>query len=222
MNVSTIIKRVIDEKNPFVRLRRNKMRKSLKNTDVTFLCPNCIGGILFHDLGIQFKSPTVNLMMTQVDFIKFILNMDYYLEQNFVFYDDSNYSCPCAKLDDIVVHFTHYADENIAVEKWSSRVLRMNKDNIFVFLTERDGITKEQIAMLRRLNVRGLVVFTSNNYPDIEYAVHIPKYEQQGEVGNILKKSIVNGKREYERYFDFVKWFNESTGESYDVTPFKQ
>lgn len=216
------ISKVLSEKNPFAVHRRKKMRNRLINKEVTFLCPNCIGGILFHDLGLKFLSPTVNLMMLQDEFVDFILNLDDYLKGDFVFYKHKEYSCPCAYLKaeglkDIRIHFTHYKDEKTAIEKWNERVKRINKDNIFVFLTERDGIKEEKIKSLKKLNVKGLVVFTANDYPDIPYALQIKKYQKDGEVGNILKKSYFNDSREYERYFDFVKWFNESSGEDYNI-----
>lgn len=71
----------------------------------TLLCPNCIGGILFHDLGLKFQSPTVNIMMTQTDFVRFVLNLDYYLSQELSFFKKTGYNCPCAHLADITVHF---------------------------------------------------------------------------------------------------------------------
>lgn len=86
MSVKKTIKHLLSEKNPLAIRRRKKMREALTNTTPTFLCPNCIGGILFHDLGLQFRSPTVNLMMLQTDFVKFVLNMEYYLTQKLVFF----------------------------------------------------------------------------------------------------------------------------------------
>lgn len=219
------ISKILSEKNPLAIARRNKMQRELKNKEVSFLCPNCIGGILFHDLGLRFLSPTVNLMLTQTDFVKFVLNMDDYNESEFHFFKHKEYNCPCAYLgsDDmekIVVHFTHYHTEQESLDKWKERYSRINRDNVFVFLTERDGITREQIESLKNLNVKGLVVFTANDYSDIPYTVQIKKYESDGEVGNILKKSYINDCREYEKYFDFVKWFNEANGGDYDVSKF--
>ena len=46
------------------------MRKRLKNQDFTILCSNCIGGTIYHRLGLQFRSPTVNLWMHQRDFLQ--------------------------------------------------------------------------------------------------------------------------------------------------------
>lgn len=219
MSVKEIVKNLLSEKNPIAIQRRNKMQEALTNTTPTFLCPNCIGGLLFHDLGIQFQSPTVNLMMLQTDFAKFVLNLDDYLTQELVFFKHPEYDFPCAYLKDITVHFTHYHTEEEAAQKWKERSARIDRDNLFVFLEERDGLTREDILQLGSIHARGLVVFTANAYPDIPYALQIPKYASDGEVGNILAKSYWDDSREYEKYFDFVKWFNEADG-NFDISSF--
>lgn len=211
--------------NPVARLRRKRMRKALKNDNITFFTPNCIGGILFHDLGLRFCSPTVNLMMRSNDFVAFVNNLDAYLNGEFTEFKHEEYTCPCAHLSakgcrDIDIHFTHYKTFNEAVEKWNERAKRIDKDNTFIFVTERDGLTKEEIESLKNLDVKGIVAFTANDYPEIPYGVFIKKYAQSGEVGNILKKNYLTDAREYEKYFDFVKWFNNASGKKYDVTPF--
>lgn len=218
--MKTNLKKILSDYNIISIIRRNRMRKALRNEDVTFLCPNCMGGLLFHDLGLQFKSPTVNLMIPQTDFAKFVLDMDKYLNTEFVFFKNEKSNFPCAKLDDITVYFTHYSSEEEAEKKWKERVSRINKDNMFVFLAERDGLTREDILKLRNLNVKGLLVFTANDYPDIEYTLQISKYKNDGMVGNILQKSHLTGKREYEKFFDFVKWFNEADGKNFDVSKY--
>lgn len=220
MQILSKAKKIWVQYNPLAKFRKRCMRKQLHNKNITFLCPNCIGGILFHDLGLRFMSPTVNLMMTQTDFVKFVLNMEYYLNEKFVFYTDPQYSCPCAHLDDIDIHFTHYHTEQEAENKWKDRAKRIQKENIFIFLEERDGLTKEEILKLSTLKVKGIVVFTANEYEDIPYAVFIKKYQRQGEIGNILKRSLIDDAREYERYFDFPKWFNDANGSNYDISTF--
>lgn len=221
MSVKETVKHLLSEKNPAAIRRRKKMREALTNTTPTFLCPNCIGGILFHDLGLQFRSPTVNLMMFQTDFVKFVLNMDDYLAQELSFFKHPEYDFPCAQLGDITLHFTHYHTEEEAAKKWAERSARIDRDNLFVFLEERDGLTREEMLQLGSVHARGLVVFTANPYSDIPYTVQIPKYASDGEVGDILAKSYWDDSREYERYFDFVKWFNESGTESdFDISPY--
>lgn len=219
MRAKETMKHLLSDKNPAAIRRRKNMRAALTNTTPTFLCPNCIGGILFHDLGLQFQSPTVNLMMFQTDFAKFVLNLDHYLAQELAFFQHPDYSFPCARLGDITIHFTHYHTEEEAAQKWAERSARIDRDNLFVFLEERDGLTREDMLQLGRIHARGLVIFTANAYPDIPYALQIPKYASDGEVGNVLAKSYLDDSREYEKYFDFVKWFNEGNG-AFDCSPF--
>lgn len=206
--------------NPIAKIRRWHMRKRLKCSAITFLCPDCIGGLLFHDLGLKFMSPTVNLMMIQTDFFKFVMNLDYYLSCELEFYKHDLYDFPCAHLGDINLHFTHYRTCEEAEYKWEQRKRRIQKNNIYIFLEERDGLKKEQIQALRSLKVKGIVVFTAKEYLDIPYTVYIQKYKNDGKIGNILKRSFLTDSREYERYFDFIKWFNEANGDDYDVTPY--
>lgn len=225
MTIKDKIKNRISELNPLAAARRRKMRKALTNREVSFFVPNCIGGILFHDLGIRFLSPTVNLMLTQTDFVKLVCNMEAYLASGLRFYKHEEYSCPCAYLggdglDDISIHFTHYATPEEAERKWNERKSRINRDNIFVFLEERDGLSKEDILSLADIRAKGLVVFTCNEYPDIPYTVYIPEYHAAGEIGNILARNYIDDSREYEKYFDFVKWFNEADGGNFDVGNF--
>lgn len=220
MTMKERITKTLEKYNPLAIRRQRRMRENLKEESISFFAPNCIGGILFHDLGLKFQSPTVNLMLSQTDFAKFMLDFEEYSKKEFIFFEKPGMTCPCARLGDITVHFTHYHSPQEAVEKWKSRMKRIDYNNVFVFIEERDGLTKEQMKSLETLNVRGIVAFTAKRYDDIPYAVFLPKYENDGEVGNILQRNRIDNSREYEKYFDFVKWFNEADGYPFDVSNF--
>ena len=79
--------KTIEDFNPVAVSRQKRMRARLKADSVSFFTPNCLGGLLFHDLGLQFRSPTVNLMLLQTDFAKFMLDMEAYLKKEFVFFE---------------------------------------------------------------------------------------------------------------------------------------
>lgn len=201
------------------------MREELKNRDFSFIVPNCLGGILLHDLGLRFLSPTVNLMMRQDDFLCFVSNLDVYLSEQLSFLERPEGECPRALLSpvgfqQILIHFTHYRTEEEAAQKWYERAQRINKDNLFILIEERDGIGRKELEAFGALNARGLVAFTCNHYPDLPYCVFLSQYHSAGEVGNILKKHMLDDSREYEQFFDFVKWFNEADGGDHDVRAF--
>lgn len=66
-----------------------------------------------HDLGLQFKSPTVNLFFRAEDFIKFCENLEYYLSiDEFVECTDpaiiGNRTYPIVYLGDLILFLVHY------------------------------------------------------------------------------------------------------------------
>ena len=60
----------------------NRMR--LHNSNFTIISNNCAGGIMYHDLGERFNSPTVNLMFYASDFFTFLENLHEALESDVV------------------------------------------------------------------------------------------------------------------------------------------
>ena len=209
-------------KNPIARARRTRMRRALKNTDMTFLVPSCMGGELFHDLGLRFRSPTINLMMYQTDFVKFVTHFDEYMAKPFEFFDHPDYNFPCARLGDVTVHFTHYHSREEAEAKWRERALRIDPENTFIYCSDRDGITEEEVRSLAGLKVRGIVFFSAHDYKDIPYCLYIPKFAKAGKVSGIQDVHYPDCHRSYEEYFDFVKWFNEANGGDYNVAPYSR
>lgn len=211
---------LLSDYNPLVKRHKKVLRKNLKNNNMTFLCPNCTGGILFHDLGLRFNSPTINLTIFQDEFLKFVTNLDYYLEQDLNFFNSDEYDCPCAMLDDILIQFTHYRTEEEAKKKWIERCKRIDRDNMFVFMTQYKKLSREDVLKLGNIKARGVAILTGHDYGDIPYAYQLDDYKKDDAVGNILLVSHLTGKRKYEYYFDFVKWFNEADGTNYDISPY--
>lgn len=126
--------------------------------EVTLLCNNCLGGVIFHELNLKFLSPTINLWMYPADFIKYCSNLSHYSKCNLEFVDFYRYfpnfqgkSYPVALLDDIVIFFQHYKTEDEARKKWEERTKRINYDNIHCILSERDGCTIEHLKAFSKL-----------------------------------------------------------------------
>lgn len=187
-------------------LFRNRQRKRLKNKQFTLLTGNCIGGYLYHQLGLAFSSPTVNMMILNQDFKKLILNLEHYL--SFVpitCVDDRFPGVPSAKLDDIILHFTHYNSSEEGIEAWEKRKRRIDIDNLYVIISDID-LSRKDIEELQSAKVKKIVVMTSKNYK-YDCCLFIPAFKGMAHVGNLLGKTI-SGKWKFERYFDFVGWIN--------------
>lgn len=120
----------------YIKHFNNNARKKLTNKDFSIIAPNCIGGVLYHRLGLEFKSPTVNLFFgSNKDYMRFISNLKHYLSLDLKFIErERNY--PTGMLDDVKIVFNHYKTEEQAEEKWNQRKQRVNYDNLFIIMDE--------------------------------------------------------------------------------------
>ena len=194
------------------KIHRYFLRKRLKNHDFTLLAPTCIAGVMYHELGMPFLSPTINLWMYDKDFVKFVHNLKHYLDTPLRFVKGID-STPTAYLDDILIHFNHYHSEEEARTKWEERKKRVNLDNLYVIMADQpDGgvVTHEDMLSLKKLPLRNKAVLSIRDYDDIDYIVHLPKDPNKDCVNMYMfDKSKVLARFRWERDWDYVKWIND-------------
>ena len=194
-----VLRKIIDYRN----------RRRLRNQDFSVFSSNCNGACICHDLGLQFRSPFVNLWMTGPDFVKFLRNPRDYLSKSLEFRTDSDKPYPVAGLGDVTVYFEHYENEKEARRLWERRTERVNWDNLFVLMSDRDGCTPELLREFDALPYPYKAVFTNVPHPEIQSAVYIPGFENQDCVGICSEyKNRYSGVKWYDA-FDYVKWFNK-------------
>ena len=115
-------------------------RTRLNNKDISLICSNCAGGIIYHWLRLKFNSPFINLYMTGEDYIKALENWQDFLNAEIVEDKSSDESYPVGiGYLGIKVHFLHYATFDEAIEKWNRRKARINPDNIVFMYTNYAG-----------------------------------------------------------------------------------
>lgn len=187
--------------------------RKLRNSNFTILCPNCIGGCIYHRLEHQFLSPTVNCYMTSRDFVQFCLHLDYYLGQELCFVT-SPYPYPLAELrgtdsiPTITIHFNHDVYEECAKNDWNRRKARINKDNLYIILYMIDGISFEEVKMLENYPCNNKVLLTSRPIPKVSWSHYIKPNMRSHYPFAYLGKNVF-GIRDYERKFDFVSFLNQ-------------
>lgn len=195
------------------KIRCKEWRNRFRNSEVTILSMNCTGGILYHDLGLQFRSPTINLFMRAEDFIKFCEKLNYYLsidemrechDPNII--EERKY--PIAYLGDLTLFLVHYASVAEAQEKWNERKKRVNWDNIAVLNTDREGMTEELKDRFEALPYRK-IMFVNRPDPMHPSTYYIHGYEDQPCVGIITEHIGWSGYRP----IDQVNWVSFLNGE---------
>ncbi len=61
-----------------------KKKAKLEKKNISILCNNCTGGFIYHDLGLRFDSPTINMFFHGLDFFEFIEHFEHYIKQELI------------------------------------------------------------------------------------------------------------------------------------------
>ena len=177
----------------------------------TLLTSDCMAGLIYHTMGRQFLSPTINMSIMDPDFLKLLSDYDYYFEHDIEFVESSHY--PIGYIGNgekrIKIRFEHYKSNEEAREKWFERGKRMT-DNIFVVVADQN-LTGEQMEQFRHLEehlpVKRKVMFTWNpERADGKEVFLVKKYGRE-RIKN-WSKIRTDGFRDYEVFFDYVAWLN--------------
>lgn len=196
------------------KLQRKAINKTfqqqLTNQGMSVISANCVGAFILHDLNQPFNSPFVNLYLDPSDFVRYLQNITFYQAQTLQFIQTEK-PYPVGLLDDLKVHFMHYHSEQEAKEKWEARSQRLDFDNLFIMMTDKDsgkGAKYEDLKAFDNLPYQNKVVFTHKPYPEFKSAFYIKGFENKNEVGDLFTFSGWNGEKYYDQ-FDYVSWFNQ-------------
>ena len=191
----------------------------LKNKTPTILTNNCVGGVIYHDLGLKFYSPTINLWMRTDDYLCFLENLEAFISVDVkeVFEDSITYPIGCLSLPDgqtVRLYFMHYASFEEAHQKWNDRKKRINYDNLFAIMEFPGKNTTEEryASVIERFDHTPIpykALLTANQTANSPNAVVMDFYQKESYLpGRILKyKSRFSIKR-YLDEFDYISFLN--------------
>lgn len=190
-------------------------RRKLKNSNFSILCSNCMGGIIYHRLGHIFLSPTINMWFDQTDFVYFLLHLDAYLEEPLCFVATSE-ATPVATMGGhdtdlplITLHFNHASSEKDAARDWNRRKKRINRDNLYIIMYLRDGLTVSQAHLLDHYPCKNKVIFTEEPIGELSWSYYLaPNLRSQYPNPTAYLGKDVFGVRWYEKKWDFISFLN--------------
>lgn len=167
-------------KNRLLREKRNacirRQRKQLQTKNISVISQNCIGGVFYHDMQLQFLSPTVNLYFTAEDFVRFVQDLPRYLAMEPEMHWDEEF--PIARLEDVTVRFMHYETCKEAQEAWQRRKARVQWDKILVLCSDMEGFDDAVFAQWQNIPYPK-VLFTANEaYAQEPGSVYYPEYDK--------------------------------------------
>lgn len=205
--------------------RNHYERRKIKRKDFTIISNSCIGGVICHDLNIQFQSPTVNIYIRPKDFVKFCSNIHYYMEMPFTETPyDEKVGYPVAKVGDIPLYCKHYSDFQEAKQAWDKRKKRINWEHIYLMMTDRDFLPP--VSITKSINACDEDVIKRFDELPFENKVCIVKNKEYAEkykscrqlmkgcdsncAGIITNVIGLTGKRMYQYVndFDYIEFIN--------------
>ena len=195
---SHIIQRWLREK------RFSRIRKTLRDKDVTLIANNCVAGCVLHDFGKRFDTPTVNLYIPFPDYIIFLKHIQKYAYAEIKDITNGE-SHPVGLLGGVIkLHFLHYKTFNEGVSAWKRRMERVHWDNMYVVLVERDGCSYQDLKDFEKLPFEHKVALTKRMYPKMKNTFFMEDYVNCSEVGDIMRFNNLFGKRGY----DVFNWIH--------------
>lgn len=184
--------------------------KRNRNHAPTIICNNCTAGVMLHDLGLKFNTPTINLdIRNQKEFLYFVENLEDLKDCPIEELSFEKYHLPAG----VIIHnghtidivFTHYKTFEIGVEKWHERMKRINMDNLFVIF-EAPEIEKEILERFSRIKYRKCVLSKQEQLKyDFYYGFDMYKDWKPGKF--LQYKSVFSLKR-YLDDFDYISFLN--------------
>ena len=114
----------------FVNFIKNKLQdhinqrnqKRLTNSTPTIIASNCTGGFLYHWLGLEFRSPFINLYMTPEDFLTAMENFEDFINTPIRECENNDHDYPVGiGAYEKKIHFMHYPSFDSAVTTWNRR-----------------------------------------------------------------------------------------------------
>lgn len=193
-------------------LRNAMLRQRLSNFTPTLICSNCTGGFIYHWLGLEFRSPFINLSMTNEDFVTALEDFDKFISTPLI--EDMVTPCDCPYgigYGGTRVCFVHYKTWKEAIEKWEARKRRIDMDNMAIMLCDirpddGHGSQRRLIERFEKLPFKHKIVFSDHEYPEFPSVVYLPRWKRN--VDGIYRSiNSITGRRPIDD-FDFVGYIN--------------
>ncbi len=199
-------------------------RSKLKNRHFSIVGNNCFVGGMYHKYGLKYNTPTIWTYIFPDDYLRFLCKLDWYLSQPLEFVKSSRHemSMQYTKLTgkvypigllggDVEIHFMHYKTQEEAAVKWTNRLKRFHRENLFIVFSDSEEFRQEHLELFARLPFEHKVFFSAKPQPDFDGTVFVRDYASAPYVFDVTKN------RKYEKYFDLTKWLNsEVEKHSYD------
>ena len=172
-------------RNQYIRMTAGLRRKKLHDPRFTVISNNCWAGLVYESYGLQKQSPTVGMYFMAEEYVKFVSDLPYYIQQcqlrfippenarhkTFYAQDKRFGTYPIARLGDVEIAMLHYHSEEEAAQKWNRRCQRICWDRMLVKMNDQNACTPEIADRFLSLPIKSKLFFTVRDTIDGEGVV---------------------------------------------------
>lgn len=188
-----------------------KRNNRLFNKNVTIISNNCFAGVTYEYLNLPFFSPTIGLYFFAPEYIKFIYNIEEYINMELLeikavdskYYEEliklNQTNKVIGKLGDVEIVFLHYNSFLEAKHKWNKRCKRIDYNNIIYKFNDQNLCTSKLLDEFHRFPAKNKICFTAQKY-DYDEFIQMKKYKNC----SFVKEDVFY----YHKYFDIVDYIN--------------
>ena len=196
------------------------LRKKLKVSDFSIISQNCVGGVIYHMLGLPMLSPTVDMFIEDDSFIKLTQDPYKYLHDLEPYAvserTDGNdgHPYPVIGVGDITLNCMHYQCCDEAIEAWNRRRTRVNYNKIMVIAASWDLHDKEEYINAILALECPHILFSYHKIKDDTCVYLDHAIWKENEKGHLKPNLVEYYKKGYLRSFELatniVGWINDS------------
>lgn len=210
-----------------------KRRAKLKNHSFSIVSNTCVGGVMTHNVGERFRSPTVNLIIYEDQFLTFCRHLKEYAacpleepnEEEQKQFDQYSYPVGILRgatvgLPDLNLYLVHYKSVEEARAKWEARYQRINYNDLFIVMDRGIEAKEEILDAFHELPYEHKVIFSQFDDPKRwPNNFHPSFYTAEDFVSGAMYNNIQKGIFRYHWMdeFDYVNWLNYGTVQSTDL-----
>lgn len=153
-----------------------KLAKRNNNSSPTIICNNCTGGVILHDLGLRFNSPTINTLFYSFDdFLFFVKNIKAFSNVEMFEIKQDTHSYPVGGLElngkVIKIGLVHYRSFLQGKLKWHERFKRIRYNNIYI-IYEGGGIEEKCLNDFTKIPFKKRIYSCTNSYMQNKFAFY--------------------------------------------------
>lgn len=187
-------------------------RRRLKNSEFSILSQNCVGSIWYHDLGLKFTSPTINMKFAPNDWVDFLADFQNNINLPITFLK-SDKTYPVGLIGDkFFVEFVHYHSEDEVVQKWNERKMRLLPRKVVLAFAE-DMSDSSINGFLSLPQYKNRLLFISKQRAQslgLSESKIIRFVESGYDNAKMLNFCSLTGKRFYQRTVNYIDYINNA------------